>query len=245
MSEKQVLNEVIIAYRALVEERYQYSTLQQKVEVPSTFSESFIDEIKGYYMEFIYPDITKRNELNDAFDCLDDYVNQPDKLLRILLDSAGLIFKYGRHLPKILNAGLKALKSFRTVNKLEKQLVEVAIKNKVEVPFDQNEIHGLIRELPRKTLDQFVASSRVLFETYHDQKLVDKILGVMKSLIEKMEAKPDVYSTVEVRGIQIGRDLIYAGNILYNQLETEEEQRQLIQLIVDIEEKALDEIYQG
>ncbi|MFK7979352.1 MAG: hypothetical protein AB8G86_05190, partial [Saprospiraceae bacterium] len=46
-------------------------------------------------------------------------IQQPKKLLRILLDSGRLIFKYGRHLPKILNAGLKALRSFRTATQFE------------------------------------------------------------------------------------------------------------------------------
>ncbi len=243
MSETNLLNEVITGYRKIIEDRYQFDAIDKIVEIPIQFDQSFIQETRDYYLNYIYPNIEKREELNEAFESLDNYLKKPDKLLQILLDSTSLIFKYGIHLPKILNAGLGALKSFRTANSFEGKLVEEATKNQVEPPFDKKEIHSLIRQLSREDIDSFIENSQSLFETLHDKKLVRKMIEIISYLITKMETKPDTYSNAEIRGFQIGKELIEQGNKLFNQLPTKEDQQELIQLIVDIERAALDEIY--
>ena len=129
MSKENILKEVIEGYRDLIYKRYQYQNIVNKIDIPSFIDEETVNRVRDYFLNFIYPEWGKREELNEAFESLDSYIKRPEKLLRMLLDSIKLFFRHGRHLPKILNTGLKAIKSFRVANNFEANLAEQAIKN--------------------------------------------------------------------------------------------------------------------
>lgn len=242
MSRKEILTEIIIGYRKVVEKRYNYTQLKEKYEVPPSFNEAKTNEFKEYFLGYIYPDPQKRVELDEAFQNLDSYIKHPEKLLRILLDSGRLLFKYGRHLPKILRAGMKALKSFRTATVLENKLVENAINIPVKPPFNSTEIDTLLASLSAKEVIQFLESSQLLFETLHDRKLVEKIIEIVEHLITKMESRPAMFGPKDIKGLSIGRDIIKEGAQLFYQLP-EKEQRAVLDLVVQIERDALEAIF--
>lgn len=239
---KEILNEVIKGYRCVIEDRYQHATLKNRYDLPEFFNEERITLFREYFLEYIYPTPEKRAELDAAFESLDGYIQKPAKLLRILMDSGRLIFKYGRHLPKILRAGLSALRSFRQANNFEQKLVEQAIKLETKPPYGKTEINTFIKGLPKADLADFIDSSQALFETLHDRILVEKIIEIVEYLIAKMKKRPKVYSEVEIRGLEIGRDIIKNGDRLFEQLP-KEGQHQLFELVIKLEREVLDDLF--
>jgi hypothetical protein len=241
-TEKEVLAAIINGYREVVKKRYEYEALQEKYELPASFTKERVELFSSYFLEYIYPNLEKRAELEEAFDSLDDYIKQPSKLLRILLDSGRLLFKYGRHLPKILKAGLKALNSFRTATQFENKLVQKAQALEVEMPYSTETINQLISALPRYELETFIDNSQALFETLHDRVLVQKILEIVAYLIAKMKEKPDVYTPMDIKGLAIGQAIIKNGDALFNQL-TKEDQAIIFDVIIKIERDVLTDLY--
>ena len=225
LTEKDILNEVIIGYRKVIEDRYQYDSLHKKYDLPPFFNEARISLFRDYFLDYIYPPPTKRVELDEAFQSLDGYIKQPAKLLRILLDSGRLIFKYGRHLPKILNAGLKALRSFRTATQFENKLIQQALLSNVTPPYSIEDINEFTKRLPKADLEAFIDSSQNLFETLHDRVLVKKIIEIVEFLIAKMQKRSDVYTPLDIKGLTIGRDIIKNGDLLFDQLPKEGQQQ--------------------
>ena len=242
MSENKKLNEVIIAYRKLIEQRYQYAAIKEQFEIPDSFDEARTDMVRDYFLMHIYPPPAKRQELEVAFQSLDNYIKHPEKLLRILLDSGSLIFKYGRHLPKILTAGIKALKSFRSATSFEQKLVKTAEDSKLTPPYSTEDMKQLVGSLSKKEVADFIEDSQDLFKTIQDRKLVKKILEIVNHLIVKMEKRPKVYSDVEVNALKIGRDIIQEGDLLFAQL-SKSEQEQLLAVVLEIERSALEEVF--
>ncbi len=242
MSEKEILEEIILGYRNLINERYQYQNLQDKYNLPKTINEEIVISIKNYFLTYLYPDLDKRRELNEAFETLDDYVKHPEKLLSILMESVKLIFSHGRHLPKILNAGLKALKSFRRATKFEQNLVKLAIQKQIHPPYDRSKIYSLIELLSPKEIEQFFENTESLFKIMHDKTLVEKIKEVLMFLINKMKEKKKLYSQSEIRGLEIGLEMIVKGEALFDKL-TKEDQDKLVQFIVKVERDNLNEIF--
>ncbi len=241
-TQKEILNEVILGYRKVIEDRYQYDTLRQKYDLPAFFNEARINLFRVYFLDYIYPLPAKRMELDEAFQSLDDYIKQPAKLLRILLDSGRLLFKYGRHLPKILSAGLKALQSFRTATQFEHKLVQQAILSDLSPPYSIEVINGFIKQLSKADLAAFIDSSQHLFETLHNRVLVKKIIEIVEYLIAKMQKRRDVYTSLDIRGLEIGRDIIKNGDLLFDQLP-KEGQQQLFDLVIRIEREILEELF--
>lgn len=236
------LDEIIIAYREIIDERYQYDAIQKVYDLPPTFDSIRVDEFRAYFLDYLYPSIDKRKDLNLAFQQLDTYIKQPEKIFRLLLDSTALLFKYGRHLRKILKAAMQALKAFRMASRFENKLATAADQNGFTPPFAPNDIHTLIRHIPREEVDQFIEQNAILFQTLHDRKLVKKIIDVLSDLVQKMRKRPKTYSKEEVRGLEMGLEIVVKGNMLFDQLSPSE-QKELLQFAIDYERQMIDHIY--
>ena len=242
MSKENILKEVIEGYRDLIYKRYQYQNIVNKIDIPSFIDEETVNRVRDYFLNFIYPEWGKREELNEAFESLDSYIKRPEKLLRMLLDSIKLFFRHGRHLPKILNTGLKAIKSFRVANNFEANLAEQAIKNNIEPPLDASKIYTLLKYLSREKIEEFTENSKSLVFIFRDRELIKQVKEIIGYLITRMKAKKNLYSTNEIRGLEIGLEVLDEGFALFEQF-SHNDQEQLIQLIIKIEHSILDEIF--
>lgn len=241
MNREDILPDIIEGYRDSVRERYQYHTIKLEYDIPESLKEETVNKLREYFLHNLYPEFERRQELEKAFRSLDEYIKQPQKLIGVLMDASKLVFKYGRHLHRILNAGLKALKSFRAASKFETILIDEAIKNNVQAPYNLQKINTLIRELPRQEVDDFIDTSQSLFETLYDKVLTNKIIDMIGDLIMVMRTKEDIYSTTQINGLEFGLKALKDGNILFNSLN-DEDQVTLIELISKIEKDRLNQI---
>ncbi|PQJ78168.1 hypothetical protein [Polaribacter porphyrae] len=242
MSKKVILNEIIIGYRNVIEERYQYNTLKEKYDLPKTINKDIVNNIKTYFLTYVYPDVAQRNELNEAFKTLDDFIKHPEKLLNLVLPSLKLIFTHGKHLPKIFNAGLKAMKSFRGATKFENALVKKAEKQNINPPYTIEKINTFIQLLPYQEIEEFMKNTETFFNIIHDKELVEKIKEIIIFLISKMKNKPKVFSKKEIKGLALALETISKGEEMLNKL-TIKDQEILIDFILQIEKDNLDEIF--
>lgn len=241
MSRDKILEEIIEGYRNAIYQRYQYQNIKDHYGLPETITEETVTELRNYFLNYMYPPFNRRAELNEAFESLDNYIKHPQKLVRILLDAVKLILRYGRHLPKILTAGLDALKSFRAASNFENNLVEEAIKNNIVAPYNLATINKLIKLLSRAEIEKFINDSQSLFEILHDKVVIQKIKEIIQYLILVME-KEESYSPSQIIGLEIGLEMLSEGDKLFNQL-TKEDQLNLVNLITEIEKDNLDHIF--
>ena len=241
-TENEIWTEVILGYRKVIEERYQYAEIQKRYKLPDSFNEERVALFKAYFLDYLYPHPVQRRALDEAFGSLDHFIKQPQKLLRILIESTRLIFKYGRHLPKILSAGIKALRSYRRGVEFENNLVKSAIRQELKPPYSKAEIYSLIKSLPRQEINEFIENTRSLFEVLYDRELVAKIIEIVEHLITMMKKHPGIYSSVEIRGLEIGYDTIKKGNQLFDLL-SEEDQQKIFVVIMQIEREILDQLF--
>ena len=57
-----------------------------------------------------------------------------------------------------------------------------------------------------------------------------------------MQKRPAIYTPVEIRGLEIGRDIIKNGDLLFDQLP-KAGQQQLFELIIKVEREVLDDLF--
>jgi hypothetical protein len=242
MSKELLSNAIILGYRNLIEERYRYKDLKEKYDFPETINEEVVADIKIYFLAYIYPDLEKRAELNEAFSTLDDFIKHPEKLLNLVVDSLKLLFTHGRHLPKIFNAGLKAMKSFRGATKFEKTIVLKAIQENSKPPFTTLKINKLIQLLPYKDLEEFMKNTETFFNIIYDKELVEKIKEIIRFILSKMRNKPKIFSQKEIIGLTLALETISKGEEMLNKL-TQKDQEILIGFVLQIEKDCLQEIF--
>jgi hypothetical protein len=229
MTREKILEDIIEGYRNTIYQRYQYQNIKDKYEIPESINEETVNLLRNYFLNYIYPEFNKRAELNESFKSLDNYIKHPKKL----------IFNYGIHLPKILNTALKVMKSYRAATGFENMLVDEAIKNIIEAPYDPSKINTLIKLLPRKEIEKFIDTFQSLFEILHDRILIKKIKEILEYLILVMKNKERYYSVSQIKGLEIGLEMINIGDKLFNRL-AKEDQRKLVYLITEIEKDMLE-----
>lgn len=242
MSREKILNEIILGYRNVIEERYQYKILKDKYDFPKTINEDIVNDIKTYFLTYIYPDILQRKKLDEAFSTLDEFIKRPEKLLNLVLDSFQLIFSHGRHLPKIFNAGLKAMKSFRGATKFENALVQKAITKKIEPPYSISKIDILIQFLSYQEIEEFMKNTETFFNIIHDKELVEKIKEIITFLIGKMKKKSKIFSKKEISGLELALETIAKGEKMLKKL-TPKDQEILIEFVLKIEKDNLNNLF--
>ncbi len=242
MSNKIVLIEIILGYRNVIEERYQYEILKKKHDFPETINKEIVDDIKDYFLTYVYPDLEQRKELNEAFSSLDDFIKNPEKLLNLVLDSFELVFTHGRHLPKVFNAGLKAMKSFRGATKFENALVVKAINKNIEPPYTTSKINTLIQLLPYQEIEGFMKNTETFFNIIYDKELVEKIKEIISFLISKMKMKLKIFSKKEIIGLELALETITKGEQMLDKL-TKQDQKILTEFVLKIEKDNLIEIF--
>ncbi len=240
-TQEEISAAVIVAYRILINDRYQDHYLSTKYDIPESFGADRIELFRNFFLDYIYPPVEKRKELDKAFDSLDRHIKNPKSLLAILVDSGRILFKFGRHLPKILNAAIKALRSFRKANKFEARLAKKAINRDVQIPISQEDLKVLIASLPKSDVMGFINESKSLFVIIQDKKLVIKIIELLTQLISKMK-KSSVFAQSEITAFQIGLDIIAGSHKLFNSLNPNES-KLLFDIGVNIEQTEIEEIY--
>ncbi len=242
MSREKILNEIILGYRNVIEKRYQYKILKDKYDFPKTINEDIVNDIKTYFLTYIYPDVLQRKKLDEAFITLDEFIKRPEKLLNLVLDSFQLIFSHGRHLPKIFNAGLKAMKSFRGATKFENALVQKAITKKIEPPYSISKIDILIQFLSYQEIEEFMKNTETFFNIIHDKELVEKIKEIITFLIGKMKKKSKIFSKKEISGLELALETIAKGEKMLKKL-TPKDQEILIEFVLKIEKDNLKNLF--
>jgi len=240
MTRTEILQDIIEGYRNSIRERYQYPKLHQTYDIPETIGEETVVGFRDFFLDYVYPNYERRMELDKAFQSLDDYLKQPQKLIQLVLDTSKLIFRYGRHLPKILNTGVKALQSFRAATKFEHIFIEEAIKNNIKPPYDLAKIDRLIGSLSKAEIEDFIVTTESLFETLHDKVLMGKIIDIIQHLVAIMRNKEKIYTTSQIKGLEFGLETLKEGSRLFNALAPID-QVLLISLVTQIER---DRLYQ-
>ena len=139
-------------------------------------------------------------------------------------------------------AGLKAMKSYRAATEFELTLVKAAIKEQIEPPYSIDKINALIKTLSLEEIEQFIDSTESLFMVMYDDTLVSKIQEVIGYLIERMKKNTELFSADEVKGLEIGLEMIKRGDDVLNNL-SEEHKDILIQFIIQVEKDNLEELF--
>ena len=242
ISDKEILDGVVIGFRNLINDRYQFENIKNKYDIPESFDEERVTRYRTFFLEQVYPHPDKRELLDAAFQSLDNYLTHPDKLVRILFDSVSIVLKHGRSIPRLMGAGIKAFRSFRIATDFEDKLVRKAKATGKLPPYSTDDINSFITALRKKDIDEFILNTKALLELLYDRVLVREIIQIIKELIAKMKKSRNGYSDAEIGGLEIGLEMLTEGNMLFDQL-SREDQRRIFDIIIGIEVDVLAELF--
>lgn len=233
---------LIDKYRQIIADRYDYAKLTAYKPLPDGITEEMVNEIKGFFLESIYPEPTRRHELDEAFAQLQSYTHQPAKVWGILGNLTAAIFKFGTMLPAALKTGIVSLEAFTAAKSFEHTMARAAKDAGYGVPLTDEEFIACLGKLPRHQLDSFALDVGRLFRSMADTRLLSKTVEIMHDVIKKMESKTKLYTKDEIDGIKMGLDIMQKGLDLFSQYSDKTKDK-MVEYIVEREKLFIDEIY--
>jgi hypothetical protein len=243
MPSQSLSDNLIETYRQLVDERYRYHHLNNIMQLDNLITPERVEEVRAYFLGYIYPDAASRKAINDAFYNLENHFKNPAHLMHLIGDGATMVFKFGFQFPQALRAGLRSLDSFKSAQAFENALYEEAVKLGYTAPVSTEAFERLIYALPRTQLEDFIDSFDDLLDSLTNTALLKKTVGIIKDLIEKMKKHPHIYDEKDIVGITMGVEILNAGYHLFKTM-TDKEKEVMTRLIIATENYHLDKIYE-
>ena len=237
MSKSPLRNAIIDGHRQLIFNRYDYDQLVSNYDIPDEFGVQDIDALRKYFVNYVYPESSRRSELEDGFKTLDEIIRSPSSIIALLKDSFSIMITYGRQLPGLLQMGMKAMKSFVSASNLERAMTDEAQRQNLSPPFDESVMVNLLTTLPDEMLDHHVASFWPLYDALLDESMLRKALKIIDSLIIKMKDRPNTYTKETIEGIHEGKMVLEQGLKLFSQYDVDTRKR-IIEQVKLIEKDA-------
>lgn len=215
--------EFIHLYQKSLVSRYSKENLKNYPEFQSISKET-IEELMYFFLEYLYPTYEKRKKLDAAFDALSGFVNHPSKIWGILGNLAMSIFRFGKHFPMALKAGMSALHSYVTAHSFEEELVLALDGQEHPKEFLEraDAMEKLISSVEKSKADAFRNDVGALFSIFSDKELVRKIILIMEDILVKMESKRSLYTENDKNGISLGVSILKEGRKIFDLLKKEE-----------------------
>jgi hypothetical protein len=212
-------SDIINKFREMVKKRYDFADISHRFDLPHNITEEVIEEIRGYFLDSIYPEPVKRKELEEAFSGLGSYVRSPKKIWGLLGNMSRAIFQFGRQFPTALRAGINALDSFMGAKQFEADMVHHAHLHVIPRDISDEQYERLMAELPRRDIERFINDVRKLFKIMTNTKLIEKTIHILDNVVETMRHKPRIYPQKEIDGILLGRSILENGYHLFSKYD--------------------------
>lgn len=213
--EQELINAIVNVYRGLIGSRYEYEVLLAEGKLKKGITPEIVVSIKSFFLNDVYPDAAKRHQIEAAFETLGSYVSQPAKAMGLFGSVTSAIFIFGRHLPAAINAGVVTLQSFLEARKLEHKILDAAKSQFLQADLTEEDMKRCIASLPQKDLETFIKDVKEMFALMSNTELLEKTIRIINMVIDKMKSKPHLYSKEEVKGIELGRNILQSGLDLF------------------------------
>ena len=211
---------IVEFYRSEMARRYELDNLR-RFDNFEDVSDETAAALRSYFMDHIYPPISERRKLDNAVNHLGDMLTSPWKLTPLM--GAGLLslITLGTHLRAAVQAGMATRDAYLEARRLEDALAEAAESRDLSAS-DTNsrtKMIGLLHELPSGRVEALVRDVARLFRALSDTRMLEIAVSFLDRCAEIMKKRPDLYSSADVAGIRLGRQMLAGGLDLFREIE--------------------------
>jgi len=222
--DKSLKHELIVLYRKSIYKRYDFERVKNDPQLPAYFNKAMTDELLNFFLDNLYTEPAKREKLDAAFARLENYTSDPAKIWGLVGNLTSAIFRFGFHFPKAIKAGLKTLETHTAASRFESLLMDAAKKMKLKSPISDEEFLKCLASLPEEQLKGFVDDLAELFLMITDTVLLEKIISILYDVHAEMNRQRDTYDKEDLAAIQLGIDVLSAGNRLMSKYDKKTKQ---------------------
>jgi len=218
-----LINAVIQSYRGDLRKRYSLENIHRFHEFKN-ISDSIIDDLRNFFLEYLYPEPERRVNLDNAIDRLSGVLSSPRKIRPLIGIAGRSFFKLGTLIPSAIRSGIRALEAYLHTRKMEKMMVRHAKANKTDasVLSDPEEFLRIISLLPEKEIVGFRKVITNLFKSMSNLKVITISIEILEDSKKIMKKRTDIFSRQEIDGLTLGYNMLIGGRDLYLQLKPDQ-----------------------
>jgi hypothetical protein len=220
---RQLRRAIIEFYRGEIARRYALENVR-RFENFSNVTDDQITELRGYFLEHIYPPADRREVLDDAINRMGEVLRSPRRLRPLMKTVVSSVFRLGFSLPTAIRAGLSTLDAYVEARKLEASMFDAAQRLGLR-PEDQDDRARMIRVIASVDEDdvaRLINDIMTLFHALSDTRMLATAVEFLERCEEIMKRRPELYPEPETRGIALGRQMVQGGLDLFLALPPEE-----------------------
>lgn len=242
LTDREYKEMMITAYRAQIERRYAKKELKARYELREGLKDKDIEALRQFFLTYVYPPFAQREFLQEAFDGLKTFIDQPKKVVSVLGNMAGIMFKLGFHFAEAIQSSMVSMQAFMEAQKFERLMIQSARDMALPPDFSEEAFMRCLCRIPRQDAERFLQQVEFLFRSFFKTELVRRIVVVLRELEEAIKDKPDLFSVHELEGLQFGINVLEQGGELFARYN-HHQQEYILSIIMDNERVFLDEVY--
>ena len=212
--------EVVAFLRVALAQRYDAANIRHYTGFDA-LSDEQIASLRDFGLRYIYPEWDARCFQLEAFDALQALLASPMRLKPLVAVTLKSLWRFGRQLPRAIEAGKEVIGAFEATRVLEGRIVyclREVLPNDTTVPVS-DDITQALRMLPREQFDVFVADMIALMRLLTQRDLLETGFSVLADIASAMEKRRECYELIEIEGARYALKVMDEGMALFDTLD--------------------------
>jgi|GEM_PF-733936 len=179
--------------------------------------------LRDFCLRHVYPEWETRRFQDQAFEKLLALLDAPIRLAPLTAVALKSLFRFGRDLPRAVDAGKQVMTAFEAMRGLEGDLVQrvrgqegAADAGHIVTPETMKQA---MTSMGRRAFDGFVQNTTALMELLAQRSLLATGTSVLGDIARAMEKRSDLYDQIEREGMRYAASVMEEGMALFDTLD--------------------------
>ena len=223
------------AYRLLIQQRYDFNSIQKINSAPNIVTKDKIDQIRIFYLNDLYPNLEERIRLITLFDSFREHLHF-NMLLKIAGQLIGSVLKFGLYLPLVIKIVYLFFKAYIDLKQLEPDVIKKGKNLNLYPPFSIEDLLLLFKTIPKDKLLTITKDIISIIDSFiYNINFIETVEVVLKDIEKTMQNNPTLYPKSDIEVLQIGIRIVSNGLLLLKSFPNITERKKMIQFIFEYE----------
>jgi hypothetical protein len=220
MPERESLEKTVAAFlRDALAQRYSVENMR-RYRAFDGLSDKQITQLRTFGLQYIYPEWEARCFQQRAFDALTELLGSPMRLKPLVAVAMKSLWRFGRQLPRAIEAGKEVLSAFEATQHLENTLIaSLRDVNADRSALSKEDVVQGLAAVPPETFETFVRDMTALMQLLSERTLLDTGYSVLKDIGAAMDKRPEHYKDIERKGMHYALQVMDEGMALFDDLD--------------------------
>lgn len=174
--------------------------------------------LREFCLRHIYPEWKGRRFQDRAFEKLMALLDNPLRLAPLTAVAMKSLFRFGRDLPRAVDAGKQVIRAFEAMRELESRLVEQVREQGDGVVTPDTVLRAMVA-MGREEFETFIGNTVSLLELLTRRSLLTTGVSVLSDIAGAMEKRPQLYDEMEREGMRYAASVMAEGMALFDALD--------------------------